>query len=130
MGSVVHTGREVGEWAGWDYGKVEGETIFRRNCKGMCTFKLVDDGKLILRLQECRNIRNFSSSGAIISALQSEVIARLTATQGGMSILTTWTYGNLLQFFGKKFNYQRYRKALKNQQKCSIPWHGMHLCQP
>jgi len=77
--------------------------------------------------KECRNIRNFSSSGAIISALQSEAIARLTATQGGMSILATWTHGNLLQFFGKKCNYQGYRKALKDRQRCSIPWHVVDL---
>ena len=38
VGSVVHT--EPGEGAGWDYGKVGDETIFRRNCKGMCPFKL------------------------------------------------------------------------------------------
>lgn len=74
--------------------------------------------------QECQNIRNFSSSGAIMSALQSDVIDRLYATHGGMTVLAKWKYRHLVKFFEPNSDYQDYRKELKDKQKGCIPWHG------
>jgi hypothetical protein len=79
-------------------------------------------------MQECQKIHNFSSLGAIMGALQSEVIADLTLTHAYMPANERQHYKKLADFLKPDSDYRAYRKALsKCESRGCIPWHGAHF---
>jgi len=94
------------------------------------------------RMQECKKIRNFSSLGAIIGALESDTITCLTTTHFDMSYADEGEYKALVKCLSPDSGYRAYRRMLgessqphacimrmmlgesRSQPHACIPWHG------
>jgi len=78
--------------------------------------------------QACRKIRNFSSMGAILAALQADVISCLHLTRKAMSDKSQKQYQKLSSLLKRDSNYKAYRAAIQqDNQKGCIPWYEVHL---
>jgi son of sevenless-like protein len=78
-------------------------------------------------LQECRKLRNFSSMAAIISALQSDAVQRLTKTK---KEVPDRLMAGLEKLVRPDNNFQSYQAALKESAAPCVPWLGEHLTLP
>jgi len=78
--------------------------------------------------EECLKIRNFSSTCAILCALQSDTINRLELTHKTMASRERQRYLELTTLLRQEFNYSTYRTAVKRDAtRGCIPWHEVHL---
>lgn len=76
------------------------------------------------RRQECRKLRNYSSSGAIFAGLAWSSITGLKRT-AMLGKSETKIYSEIDKLFSPNKNFQAYRKALKASAGSCIPYLGM-----
>jgi hypothetical protein len=79
-------------------------------------------------MQETWNIRNYSSMGAIMKALQCKKVACLTLTHDHVSFLARRKYEKMVKLLKRDPDYNNYRKDLrKKPNDACIPWQGVRL---
>jgi hypothetical protein len=85
-------------------------------------------------MQECRKFRNFASMSAIITALQSAPIARLTLTNNELLPPAKQLLDNLSHVLDPAHDHRAYKAALNEtldpefKDSC-IPWLGKYSCR-
>jgi len=81
---------------------------------------------------ECRKLRNFQSTAAIVNALESSSIRRLTMTRKEVADKAKGllvVLHDLEQLLQPERNHRRYRAALKESPAACIPWTDVHLIE-
>jgi len=74
-------------------------------------------------IQECWRVHNFSSLCAIMSALKSETVTRLTLTHSHMPHDAQKKHGKLARLL----DFDAYKRALNGELMQCIPWHGAQV---
>ena len=69
-------------------------------------------------------MRNFSSMSAIVTALQSAVVERLTVTKRELKRLELSLLKRLDEVLQADHHFQAYRNALESSSKPCVPWFG------
>jgi son of sevenless-like protein len=75
-------------------------------------------------IQECCQLRNFSSAGAIARALTSPLVQRLTLTRQGITRNSKRILARLNKLLDTSHDYEMYRSVLGESQANCIPWIG------
>ncbi|KAL1755385.1 ras guanine nucleotide exchange factor domain-containing protein [Schizophyllum commune] len=83
---------------------------------------------LINTAEECRRLRNFSSTTAIANALQSSPIERLRYTRQRIPATAQRTLDELVSLLDPSSNHRAYRAALRqSHDRPTLPWLAVHL---
>lgn len=78
--------------------------------------------------QECRRLRNFSSTTAIANALQSAPVERLQYTRQRLPANALRTLEGLISLLDPSSNHRAYRAALReSHDQPTLPWLAVHL---
>jgi len=78
--------------------------------------------------RECRKLRDFSSTSAIMGALQSHLIKCLISTHKAMPPEDQKLHQDLVKLLAQESDYGAYKAAVRSDaKKGCIPWHDAHI---
>jgi RasGEF domain. len=120
LSAVIALNQQIGDWIRLcivDESLGEGKDGVKKRSEMKQYF--VETGK------ECQKLGNFQSLGAILRALQSEAVDRLSSTHEGMSPVARRTYQSLVNLLKPESHYAKYKRVLSRvgREGC-IPYHG------